>query len=114
MTGLTRLDPYATTAEAVTFEAHVKNFGLRDVSGRVLEFFVDRRRVRQEQLDVPAGEEKSVVYSYRFSTPGELIEIGHKALDRDVFARGALKAGDWLVKQAPGYYSSSDWLGLNR
>jgi 4-hydroxy-tetrahydrodipicolinate reductase len=52
-------------------------------------------------------------HTVSFTTPGEVIEICHKALDRDVFARGALKAGDWLVKQAPGYYSSSDWLGLD-
>ena len=52
-------------------------------------------------------------HTVSFATQGELIEISHKALDRDVFARGALKAGDWLVKQAPGYYSSSDWLGLD-
>ena len=52
-------------------------------------------------------------HTVSFATPGELIEISHKALERDVFARGALTAGDWLVKQAPGYYSSSDWLGLD-
>ena len=46
--------------------------------------------------------------SFRF--PDEEIEITHKALNRDVFAKGALKAGEWLVKQAPGYYSTSDWL----
>jgi 4-hydroxy-tetrahydrodipicolinate reductase len=43
----------------------------------------------------------------------EVIEITHKALERDVFAKGALKAGEWLVRQEPGYYSTSDWLGLD-
>ena len=45
--------------------------------------------------------------------PDERIEITHKALDRDVFARGALKAGEWLVRQKPGFYSMGDWLALN-
>jgi len=52
-------------------------------------------------------------HTISFSMPDELIEITHKALDRDVFAKGALKAGEWLVGQEPGYYSTSDWLGLD-
>jgi len=51
-------------------------------------------------------------HSVRFALPDEVLEISHKALDRDVFARGALKAAQWLVKQPPGYYSTGDWLGL--
>jgi 4-hydroxy-tetrahydrodipicolinate reductase len=51
-------------------------------------------------------------HTVRFALPDEVIEITHKALDRDVFARGALRAAQWLVQQAPGYYSTGDWLGL--
>lgn len=51
-------------------------------------------------------------HTVRFASADEVIEITHKALDRDVFARGALQAGEWLIMQAPGYYSTRDWLGL--
>jgi 4-hydroxy-tetrahydrodipicolinate reductase len=51
-------------------------------------------------------------HTVSFELPDEVIEITHRALNRDVFARGALKAGKWLVTQAPGYYSTSDWLSL--
>jgi len=51
-------------------------------------------------------------HTVRFVLPDEVIEITHKALDREVFAKGALKAGQWLVGQGPGYYSTGDWLGL--
>jgi len=51
-------------------------------------------------------------HTVRFALPDEVLEITHRALDRDVFARGALKAGQWLVKQPPGYYTTGDWLGL--
>ena len=51
-------------------------------------------------------------HTVRFTMADEVIEISHKALRREVFAKGALKAGEWLVKQAPGYYSTRDWLGL--
>jgi len=49
-------------------------------------------------------------HTVSFELPDEVIEITHRALDRDVFANGALKAGEWLVRQAPGYYSTVDWL----
>ncbi len=51
-------------------------------------------------------------HTVSFVLPDEVLEITHKALDREVFAKGALKAGEWLVRQEPGYYSTSDWLGL--
>jgi len=49
-------------------------------------------------------------HTVSFELPGEFVEISHKAIDRDVFAIGALKAGSWLVSQPPGYYTTSDWL----
>ena len=52
-------------------------------------------------------------HTVNFTLPNEVIEITHKALDRDVFARGALRAGNWLVKQTPGYYSTGDWLAID-
>jgi 4-hydroxy-tetrahydrodipicolinate reductase len=52
-------------------------------------------------------------HTVSFGLADEVIEISHKALDRDVFARGALKAGEWLVGQRPGYYSTGDWLGVD-
>ena len=51
-------------------------------------------------------------HTVSFVLADEVIEITHKALDRDVFASGALKAGAWLVRQPAGYYSTADWLGL--
>ena len=53
-------------------------------------------------------------HTLSFVMADEVIEITHKALDRDVFAKGALKAGEWLVKQAPGYYSTGDWMGMTK
>ena len=52
-------------------------------------------------------------HTVSFVLPDEEIEITHRANSRDVFAKGALKAGEWLVKQEAGYYSTRDWLGLD-
>lgn len=44
-------------------------------------------------------------HSVEFGGPGERIKIEHFATNRDLFARGALKLINWLVKQAPGLYT---------
>jgi len=47
-----------------------------------------------------------------FAGPGERLEITHKASDRAIFARGALRAAAWVVSQPPGVYDMQDVLGL--
>ena len=67
---------------------------------------------REGGLTFSSAREGEVIgeHTITFRLADEEIEIRHKALDRDVFAIGALKAGEWLVGQKPGYYSTSDWL----
>jgi 4-hydroxy-tetrahydrodipicolinate reductase len=48
-----------------------------------------------------------------FAGPAERIELSHKAEDRMIFARGAVKAALWAKGQKPGLYSMTDVLGLN-
>lgn len=43
---------------------------------------------------------------------GERIEISHRAMSRDMFARGAARACQWLEGQPPGLYDMQDVLGL--
>jgi 4-hydroxy-tetrahydrodipicolinate reductase len=47
-----------------------------------------------------------------FAGPGERLELTHKATDRAVFARGALRAAQWVVSRPPGVYDMQDVLGL--
>ncbi|MBM2574798.1 4-hydroxy-tetrahydrodipicolinate reductase [Jannaschia sp. Os4] len=47
-----------------------------------------------------------------FAGDGERVVVGHKASDRTVFARGALRAARWGQDQAPGHYDMIDVLGL--
>jgi len=42
----------------------------------------------------------------------EQVTLAHKALDRRVFADGAVKAAEWARTQKPGLYSIYDVLGL--
>lgn len=47
-----------------------------------------------------------------FAALGERVELTHKAGDRAIFARGALRAAHWIVRQKPGVYDMQDVLGL--
>jgi 4-hydroxy-tetrahydrodipicolinate reductase len=47
-----------------------------------------------------------------FGGMGERIEVTHRAQSRDTFARGALRAACWAVKQQPGLYDMLDVLNL--
>ena len=47
-----------------------------------------------------------------FGGLGERIEFIHRAHSRDAFARGAIRAARWLVKQKKGLYGMQDVLGL--
>jgi len=47
-----------------------------------------------------------------FAALGERLELTHKASDRGIFARGALRAAQWVVTQPPGVYDMQDVLGL--
>jgi len=49
-----------------------------------------------------------------FAGPGERVELTHKASSRDTFARGALRAAQWVVGRQPGLYNMLDVLGLKR
>jgi len=49
-----------------------------------------------------------------FGSDEELVEIRHEALDRALFARGALCAAQWLAGRPPGLYAMRDVLGLER
>jgi 4-hydroxy-tetrahydrodipicolinate reductase len=68
------------------------------------------------------GDESAIEYRSRregevighhtvtFRLAGEHFDLAHRAGDRAIYARGALDAGLWLLRQAPGFYSARDWL----
>lgn len=47
-----------------------------------------------------------------FAADGERVEIGHRATDRITFARGALRAAEWLIGRPAGLYGMQDVLGI--
>tara|TARA_R110002012_G_scaffold76663_5_gene193614 strand:- start:79317 stop:80147 length:831 start_codon:yes stop_codon:yes gene_type:complete len=51
-------------------------------------------------------------HSVLLAGEGETVELTHRATDRSIFARGAVRAALWARAQKPGYYSMLDVLGL--
>lgn len=52
-------------------------------------------------------------HTIHFAGPGERIQLSHSATNRDLFARGALRAAAWLHTQKPGLYTIEQSLGLS-
>jgi 4-hydroxy-tetrahydrodipicolinate reductase len=48
-----------------------------------------------------------------FAADNERIEITHRATDRGIFARGAVRAAIWARGRTPGLYRMADVLGLS-
>lgn len=51
-------------------------------------------------------------HSVVFATAGERIELTHRADDRAIFARGAVRAAQWLRSQPAGRYTMDQVLGI--
>jgi 4-hydroxy-tetrahydrodipicolinate reductase len=45
-----------------------------------------------------------------FAGDGEELTLTHRAVDRSIFAKGALRAAAWLTVQPPGRYNMGDIL----
>lgn len=73
------------------------------------------RRERKSEIPIQSIREGEVVgdHTIIFSGPGERFELTHRAESREIFARGALRAAQWVIGKPAGLYSMQDVLGLN-
>lgn len=51
-------------------------------------------------------------HTVTFFGPGERLELGHRAHDRSLFAKGALRAALWLKEKPHGFYTMRDVLNI--
>jgi 4-hydroxy-tetrahydrodipicolinate reductase len=66
------------------------------------------RRLGDIGFAVVRGGDLVGEHTVLFAGPGEQIMLTHRATDRAIFARGALKAAAWLAAQPAGVYSMRD------
>ncbi|CAH9015999.1 4-hydroxy-tetrahydrodipicolinate reductase [Candidatus Nitrosacidococcus sp. I8] len=48
-----------------------------------------------------------------FAMEGERVEISHKALNRMIFAYGAIRAANWVIDKSPGLYNMQNVLDFS-
>ena len=104
-------------ANSVTMGANANVTGVTPVKATMPILLQDLRytlRTLRRDIGFAALRGGTVVgdHSVIFAGPAERIELSHRAEDRMIFARGALKAALWARGQKPGLYSMADVLGL--
>lgn len=116
--------------EVVEMHHRFKKDAPSGTAARLLEIILEERRLGAEALrhgrEGLTGERKPTevgVHALRggdvvgdhtvmFAALGERVELTHKASDRGIFARGAVRAAQWVVGRPPGVYDMQDVLAL--
>ncbi len=117
-------------AEVVEMHHRFKKDAPSGTAARLVEIILEERKLTSEAVrhgrEGIIGERTSTevgMHALRggdvvgdhtviFAGLGERIELTHKASDRSILARGALRAALWCVNQRPGVYDMQDVLGL--
>ena len=94
--------------------AEGRSVKLDDVGVRVRDGHTGARRRGDIGFATLRGGSVVGEHSVIFAADGERIELTHRAADRGIFARGAVKAALWGRGKPPGLYSMMDVLGLDQ
>jgi 4-hydroxy-tetrahydrodipicolinate reductase len=76
------------------------------------EGFVGERTTDEIGLHAVRAGDIVGEHTVLFAGVGERIELAHRASSRDTFAKGALRAGAWLIGKPAGWYDMQDVLEL--
>jgi len=117
-------------AEVIEMHHRFKKDSPSGTAARLLEIILEERKLNTDALrhgrEGITGERTKTevgVHSLRggdvvgdhtvlFAALGERFELTHKASDRAIFARGAVRAAQWVSGRKPGVYDMQDVLGL--
>ncbi|WP_309398113.1 4-hydroxy-tetrahydrodipicolinate reductase [Cerasicoccus maritimus] len=117
-------------AEIIEMHHHSKIDAPSGTAERLIEQVIDARGLTRDNLQhgregnigarpqnevgVHAVRGGSIVGDHEvlFAGPHERISLSHHAEDRGIFARGAIRAGHWVLGKEPGVYNMEDVLGL--
>jgi 4-hydroxy-tetrahydrodipicolinate reductase len=104
--------PSGTALKMAEVLAQAVNRDLKEVGVFARKGLIGERN--KQEIGIQAVRAGDIVgdHTILFGGMGERIEVTHRATSRDTFARGALRAAHWIVKQPPGLYDMMDVLGL--
>jgi len=92
--------------------ANGRNIKLPNVAITAREGITGERETGQIGFSVMRGGDIAGEHTVYFATEGERLELSHRASNRNIFAKGAIKAALWAKDQPPGLYTMKDVLGL--
>ena len=92
--------------------AEGRNVDLGEKSVRVRDGIMAERERGQIGFSVTRAGGIIGDHSVVFGSDDEIITLSHHAMDRSLFASGALRAAKWLSEKEAGLYSMQDVLGL--
>jgi 4-hydroxy-tetrahydrodipicolinate reductase len=83
-------------------------------TAKTLAEILKRARRIDSEIPIQSIREGDVVgeHTVTFSGPGERLELVHHAKSRETFAKGALRAAEWVIGKPPGLYNMQDVLGI--
>jgi len=87
---------------------------INDSLNQTMQIALNRNNVQTErsraEIGISAVRGGGIIgeHSVIFAGANEVIELTHKAISRDVFAEGALKAADFIFNKTPGLYTLQD------
>ena len=91
--------------------ARGRKVALDEVSDMVRKGQTGARRPGDIGFAVLRGGDVTGEHSVIFFGDSERVEISHKATDRAIFARGALRAARFAASASPGFFDMNDVLG---
>ena len=85
------------------------NFG--EVSRRTRDGIIGKRSKKEIGFSSIRGGDVIGDHTVIFAAIGERVELSHKASNREIYARGAIRAAIWGSAQENGFYSMKDVIG---
>ena len=104
--------PSGTALKIAEVLARAVNRDLNQVGVYARKGLIGERKKREIGIQTIRAGDIVGDHTILFGGMGERIEVTHRASSRDTFARGALRAARWVVRQPPGLYDMMDVLNL--
>ncbi|MFI5332326.1 MAG: 4-hydroxy-tetrahydrodipicolinate reductase [Desulfobaccales bacterium] len=104
--------PSGTALKLAQVIAHALDRNLDEVGVYARHGIIGQRTDKEIGVQTVRAGDIVGEHTVLFGGIGERLEIIHRAHSRDNFAKGAVRAAQWVVKQPPACYDMQDVLGL--
>jgi 4-hydroxy-tetrahydrodipicolinate reductase len=94
--------PSGTALRLAELVAEARSLNLAEVGRYSREGDLPIRPTNEIGVQSMRGGDIVGEHTLYFATPGERLELVHRATSRDIFVRGALQAARWLASKTPG------------